>query len=180
MQYEIEAKTMLKWDSRFVDLSKFVSKWSKDPNANVGAVVVAKRGGAVSIGYNGFPIGVEDSAERLGDQAVKLELIVHAEQNALIAAGSKAEGATLYVWGKPVCARCAGAIIQAGVKRVVAVSPNSVAVSSKWHESGNLSLEMFKEAGIQVEFYNDIVAPEGIEGSVSNSKSPILKIGSNL
>ena len=98
-------------------------------------------------------MGVEDSAERLQDTDIKLELIVHAEQNALIAAGSRAHGSTIFVWGKPVCARCAGTIIQAGVKRVVALSPESVEESSKWHRTGKYAYEMFNEAGIEVDFY---------------------------
>lgn len=144
---------MNKWDTRFCELAKFVSEWSKDPNAKVGAVVFSRRGGDISIGYNGFPMGVEDSAERLEDQEIKLELIVHAEQNALIAAGSRTAGSTLYVWGKPICARCAGSIIQAGVKRVVALSPDSVASESKWHRTGKIAHQMFVEAGIEVDFY---------------------------
>lgn len=160
MQLEVKSRPMEKWDTRFVELSRFVSEWSKDPSAKVGAVVVSRRGGAVSLGYNGFPMGVEDSAERLDDKETKLELVVHAEQNALIAAGSKADGATIYVWGKPVCARCAGAIIQAGIKRVVAVSPDSVDTESKWHRTGKLSLEMFKETGIQVDFFTSPMDPD--------------------
>lgn len=153
MKLEIKAKPMKKWDQRFVELSKYISEWSKDPNAKVGAVVVAERGGAMTLGYNGFPMGVEDSAERLTDKEIKLELIVHAEQNALIAAGAKANGATIYVWGKPVCARCAGAVIQAGIKRVVALNPDSVPANSKWHKTGQLAIEMFEETGIHVDFY---------------------------
>jgi len=153
MNLFIKAKRMDKWDQRFCELAKFVSEWSKDPNAKVGAVVFSKRGGDISIGYNGFPMGVEDSAERLEDPDIKLELIVHAEQNALIAAGSRTAGSTLYVWGKPVCARCAGSIIQAGVKRVVALSPESVEQGSKWRASGIYAHQMFVEAGIEVDFY---------------------------
>lgn len=154
MQLKLEAKTMNKWDKRFIELAEYVSEWSKDPDAKVGAVVVAERGGSTSLGYNGFPMGVEDSAERLEDPDIKLELIVHAEQNALIAAGSKANNATIYVWGKPVCARCAGAIIQAGINRVVVVNPDSVQEDSKWYKTGQLGVEMFREAGIQIDFYN--------------------------
>lgn len=153
MTLKNEAKSMSKWDQRFIELSRYVSDWSKDPSAKVGAVVVSKRGGAISLGYNGFPIGVEDSADRLQDTDIKLELVVHAEQNALISAGPKADGATVYVWGKPVCSRCAGLIIQAGIKRVVALSPNVVDKESKWYKTGKLSIEMFEEAGIQVDFY---------------------------
>jgi dCMP deaminase len=144
---------MEKWDRRFCDLAKFVSEWSKDPRAKVGAVLVSRRGGDVTIGYNGFPMGVEDSVERLQDKDMKLKLIVHAEQNAIIAAGLRSEGATLFVWGKPICARCAGSIIQAGVKRVVALNPESEKEESEWRIQGELALQMFKETGVEVDFY---------------------------
>lgn len=149
----IRSKPMGKWDQRFCELAEVVSEWSKDPNAKVGAVLFAKRGGDITIGYNGFPFGVEDSVERLEDPELKLELIVHAEQNALLAAGSRAEGSTLYVWGKPICARCAGSIIQSGVKRVVALSPDAVAKESKWRKSGTYAQQMFEEAGVTMDFY---------------------------
>lgn len=156
---------MSRWDERFCSLARFVSEWSKDPNAKVGAVILSRRGGDISIGYNGFPIGVEDSVERLEDPDVKLELIVHAEQNALLAAGSRADASTIYVWGKPVCARCAGAIIQAGVRRVVALSPDAVPAESKWLATGKYAQQMFDEAGVTVDFYT--VDPENNDLTVS-------------
>ena len=60
-----------------------------------------------------------------------------------------AEGATIYVHGKPVCARCAGSIIQAGVGKVVAMHPDEVGKDSKWYETGLTAWEMFSEAPIQ-------------------------------
>ena len=143
---------MTKWDQRFCELAEFVSEWSKDPRAKVGAVVVSRRGGDITVGYNGLPMGVEDSDERLNDRDIKLEMIVHAEVNAILAAGLRAQGSTIYVWGKPVCSHCAGAIFQAGVKRVVAKSPESEN-SANWRDSGKLAIDMFKEAGIEVDFY---------------------------
>ncbi len=154
----LNAKPMDKWDERFCHLAKYISDWSKDPRAKVGAVILSKAGGDISVGYNGFPMGVEDSAARLQDQELKLELIVHAEQNALIAAGSRAYGSSIYVWGKPVCARCAGSIIQAGVKRVVAVAPN-LHGDSKWDKSGQFAQQMFMEAGVQVDYYKPTIEP---------------------
>jgi dCMP deaminase len=151
--FSIDSEPMDKWDQRFCELAKFVSEWSKDPRARVGAVLNSKRGGDVSIGYNGFPMGVEDSAERLQNKAMKLELIVHAEQNAIIAAGTRSIGSTLYVWGKPICVRCAGTIIQAGVKRVVALSPETEKEGTIWRMSGELGLTILKESGIEVNFY---------------------------
>ena len=159
MNYTISEKPMKKWDARFCELARHVSTWSKDPNAKVGAVVFCKKGGNITIGYNGFPMGVEDSADRLTNQEVKLEFVVHAEVNALIAAGSRAEGAIIYVWGKPVCARCAGPIIQAGIKKVVALAPGNS--DSKWDISGQTAHKMFLEAGIEVDFYkNEDVSSE--------------------
>ena len=164
---------MEKWDERFCDLARYISDWSKDPKAKVGAVVLSKAGGDISVGYNGFPMGVEDSAERLEDQEIKLELVVHAEQNALIAAGSRAIGSTIYVWGKPVCARCAGTIIQAGVKRVVALAPN-LNGDSKWDKSGKFAYQMFLEAGVKIDFY---IVPEEVSqpiipGGLHNKAAP--------
>jgi dCMP deaminase len=111
MALVIQSKPMGKWDQRFCDLAQFVSDWSKDPNAQVGAVIFSRRGGDITVGYNGFPMGVEDTEERLRNKSIKLDMIVHAEVNAIIAAGIRAQGSTLYVWGRPVCARCAGSII---------------------------------------------------------------------
>jgi dCMP deaminase len=144
---------MAKWDRRFCDLAKFVSEWSKDPKAKVGAVLYAKRGGDIAVGYNGFPMDVEDSIERLENDERKQECIVHAEQNTIIAAGSRSAGATLYVWGKPICGRCAGSIIQAGIIRVVALDPKSLPEDSKWRQKGIYAHEMFNEAGVKVDFY---------------------------
>ncbi len=152
MKLMFSSSPMNKWDKRFCELAEHVSTWSKDPNARVGAVLFTKKGGDISIGYNGFPMGVEDSAERLNDQDIKLELVVHAEVNAIIAAGSRAFGSTIYVWGKPICARCAGSIIQAGIKRIVALQPGDS--NSKWDRSGKTAYDMFIEAGITVDFYS--------------------------
>mgnify|MGYP000367850844 CR=1 FL=1 len=143
-----------KWDKRFKKLAKYTSRWSKD-KIKVGAIVVSKRRTVVALGYNGFPVGVEDSAERLSNQDKKLDMIVHAEVNALISAGSKAEGGTIYVWGKPVCSRCAGLIIQAGITRVVALNPYPERKDSKWRKTGKIALEMFVESEIKFDLYEN-------------------------
>ncbi|WP_305462766.1 deoxycytidylate deaminase [Photobacterium leiognathi] len=151
-KFTMNSKVMDKWDQRFCELAKHVSTWSRD-STKVGAVLFSKKGGDITVGYNGFPIGVEDTAERYDDKDTKLEFVVHAEVNAIIAAGSRAQGATLYVYGKPICARCAGPIIQSGIKRVVAMEPKT-GTDSRWDKSGKLAYQMFIEAGIDVGFYS--------------------------
>lgn len=152
MEFLINSEPMRKWDERFCLLAKHVSEWSKD-NTKVGAVLFSQKGGDITIGYNGFPMGVEDKAERLEDTDIKLEFVVHAEVNAIIAAGSRARGASMYVWGKPICARCAGPIIQAGIKRIYAQEPIRN-TDSKWDKSGLTAETMFKEAGIEITYYS--------------------------
>ena len=77
---------MNKWDRTLRELAKFVADWSKI-QAKVGAVVVSRRGGDITVGYNGLPMGVDDTEARLQDKELKLEMIVHAEVNAIVAAG---------------------------------------------------------------------------------------------
>jgi dCMP deaminase len=134
-----------KWDARFLEIAKLAATWSKDPNAQVGAVLVDSQGQVAGVGYNGFPKFVEDSAERLKDQEIKLEMVVHAEVNAILGAGQRARGGSIYVFGKPICARCAGSIIQAGVLRVIAEAPKEN-TDSKWDRSGLIGREMLEEA----------------------------------
>jgi dCMP deaminase len=137
-----------KWDKRFLSVAMLASEWSKDPKAKVGAVIVDAQGQIAGVGYNGFPKLVEDSAERYGNVDTKLEMVVHAEENAILGAGVRARGASIYVFGKPVCARCAGTIIQAGVKRVIARGP-AKGTKSKWDKSGQIARKMLGEAKIK-------------------------------
>src|SRR3990172_2103187 len=79
------------WDSRFLRLAEFVAQWSKDPNTKVGAVIVDGTHRIVSLGFNGFPRGVDDD-ERLRNRELKLKLMVHAEMNAILFAGRALDG----------------------------------------------------------------------------------------
>ena len=138
-----------KWDERYLQMAALVASWSKDPRAKVGAVIV-RNNRVVATGFNGLPSEVLDNQDRLIDKRIKLEMTVHAEENALIVAGINAEGATIYLHGKPVCARCAGSIIQAGIRRVVAMHPEtSDDKRSAWREVGLIALAMLGEAGIK-------------------------------
>ena len=74
-------------------------------------------------------------------------MVVHAEVNAILGAGTRARGGTVYVFGKPICARCAGSLIQAGIKRVISAEPQE-GTGSKWDKSGKLGHQMMAEAGL--------------------------------
>lgn len=65
-----------KWDRRFLELAKQVSTWSKDPSTKVGAVLVNEDKHVVGMGFNGFPVGVADTEERLNNRELKYKMIV--------------------------------------------------------------------------------------------------------
>lgn len=142
-----------KWDIRFLELAKHVAQWSKDPSTKVGAVLISKDGQEF-LGYNGFPRGVFDSEERLNNRELKYKLVVHAEVNAILKAGSLARGGKLYVWPSfalpPICNECCKVAIQAGVAEIIGYMPdmNDERVK-RWQESISISEAMCNEAGIQ-------------------------------
>ena len=141
-----------KWYKRYLRLAAEVATWSKDPNTQVGAVVVGSKGQILSQGYNGFPRGISDSNKRLNDRDIKLSFIVHAEMNAIYNAtysGVSLDGATIFIHGLPACSECAKGIIQVGIKRVI-VSKQCIENKPHWNDSWNKSKAMFAEAGIAV------------------------------
>lgn len=144
----------INWDRRFLELAKHISTWSKDPSSQIGAVIVNSNRIAVGMGYNGFPRGVHDSEERYQDRETKYKFVVHAEVNAILAAGSLTRGATMYVYPSfslpPICSECAKHAIQAGIIEVVGYLPVADNLRiARWAESIALSRVMFDEAGVR-------------------------------
>lgn len=134
-----------KWDARFLEVTKLVAGWSKDPSTKVGCLFVDKDKRIISQGFNGFPKTMDDDA-RLFNKEAKHRYIIHAEENALLAATQPLKGATAYIWPLHPCPRCAAKLVQAGVARVVANYPC---------EKHRLTYELdevrrlFKECGIK-------------------------------
>jgi len=136
------------WDKRFLELAELVSSWSKDPSTKVGAVIVDDKNIIVSVGFNGFPKGINDN-ERLHNRNSKYQIIIHAENNALMFAKRPLDNCTLYTYPFMPCPRCAGMIIQSGIKRVV--SYKNTIDRYRWELDFSISRELFNEAKIQLE-----------------------------
>lgn len=137
---------------KFAAIAAAAAEFSKDPSTQVGAVVVDDDGHVLSVGYNGFPRGVDDDPARYADREQKLKLIAHAESNAIAQAarcGVRLAGASLIVTALYPCSTCAKLIIQAGIKRVYAprMDPKK---SLEWFIEAQTSGLLFKEAGVQV------------------------------
>lgn len=134
-----------RWDDCFLRLAREMSRMSKDPSTQVGAVLVRGRE-VVAMGFNGFPPGVVDD-ERLDDREDKYRLVVHAEMNALLRAGGGARGCSLYLWPLPPCTSCAKHIVAAGVSEVV-LSGAAPPVPSRWRADTEKAADLLREAGL--------------------------------
>lgn len=143
-----------KWHELFFSIADVAATKSKDPSSGVGCVLVDRLNRVVSLGYNGFPRGANDSPELYNDRARKLRRVVHAEANAIVTAAAKGisvEGSTAYVT-KPPCSYCAGLLINAGVSKVNFRIPSDDFMD-RWREDITESLSLFSESGIFVMGY---------------------------
>lgn len=141
-----------KWDKRYLSLACEVATWSKDPSSKIGAVAVSDNKQVLATGYNGFPRGIDDLPGRYDNRELKYKYVVHAEQNVIYNAtynGVSLNGATLYVYGLPVCGSCALGIVQVGIKRIVMPKMD---YPERWMESFNFSASLFNEAKVKYEF----------------------------
>jgi dCMP deaminase len=143
-----------KWDKRFMELAKLVATWSKDPGTKVGACIVDPETKEVrSLGYNGFPRGVNDDVSARWERPLKYSFAEHAERNAIYNAGlsgARLRGCTMYVTF-PTCNDCARAIIQSGLKRLVILRVPADKILPMWADQMKPSYEMLSEAGVAVE-----------------------------
>lgn len=134
-----------------LDGAEWMSRRSKDPNHQVGAIILRPDGTLVSGGYNGFPRGTNDDPDLYADKLTKRLRTQHAERNAINFARESLEGCTIFVSPLHPCSQCAGSIINAGIKKVVARV--RLGAASQWQESFDVAAEMFAEAGVEVTLY---------------------------
>ena len=138
-----------KWAQRFFQMAELVGSWSKDPSTQVGAVIT-QGNRVVSVGFNGYPRGVGDSAD-MDDREIKLLKTIHAEENAILFAKRDLTGCEIFVTHFP-CPNCAAKIIQTGIS-TVHCQAQSEEFLSRWGEKFKISEAMFEEAGVQVSWY---------------------------
>jgi dCMP deaminase len=149
--------TEQRWHEYFLDMCVEQASFSKDPDTQVGSVIVGSDNKVRSVGFNRFPDGIEETYERLHNRDLKLSLIVHAELNAICYAakhGIPLLGSTLYLtatddtglkWGGPPCSKCMPHVIQSGIKRIISRPPK---LHSKWANDLAKSSELICETKI--------------------------------
>ena len=145
------------WDEYFMKITETVSERATCDRGKAGCIIVRNKR-ILCTGYVGSPQGLPhcDDVGHLfktvknedGSQSKHCVRTVHAEQNAICQAarrGIALEGGTIYVRMTP-CRTCAMLIINCGIERVVC--------EKKYH-AGAESEEMFKAAGIELNYFSD-------------------------
>lgn len=138
------------WDEYFTEMCALVASRSRD-DCPVGVVIVGEEQVVLATGYNGLPRKVSDLEFRFGDAEEKLRWVVHAEANAICNAarvGVSLLNSTLYV-NKFPCAACAGAIVQAGVQRLV-TEDDHMWRKNPTGDRGSRALRILMEAGVEI------------------------------
>ncbi len=145
--------TLTKWHIRFIELAKHIASWSKDRSTKVGAVAIGPNREICSVGYNGFPRGVDDDIEERHERPAKYSWTEHSERNCIYNAsriGVSLDGCELYCTHFP-CPDCARGIIQSGITTVFYPEDSSEdarGFRERSYESHKISLEMFISSGV--------------------------------
>lgn len=142
-----------KWEYRYLEVAKKVSRWSKDPSTQCGSVIVDIDNKIVSTGFNGFPKHIFDNILRYKDRDLKYQLVVHSEINTLLQAKQSVKGFSIYSYPMIPCIRCCVTLIQAGITKIV-TCPISKKLKIRWDPT--LCEEILKEAGIELIYIDSI------------------------
>jgi dCMP deaminase len=130
--------------------------FSKDPNTKVGCLLLAPDSYQIlSLGYNGFPRGVNEKDPQRWERPEKYYFVEHSERNCLYNAcrsGVNTNGSIAVITLYP-CSDCCRALIQSGIKTVITVEPDFT--NERWGEDFKRSELMFGEAGVQVFILRD-------------------------
>ncbi len=147
------------WDEYFMELANTVARRATCDRGRSGCVIVRNKQILVT-GYVGSPRGLPhcDEVGHLlkkvthedGNTSTHCMRTVHAEQNAICQAarlGISLEGGTCYCRMTP-CRTCAMLLINSGIERIVC--------EKKYH-AGKESEEMFRQAGVEIQYFHDEV-----------------------
>ena len=145
----------MNWDELFILQAAVIAQKSKDPSTKVGCVIVGDGNAVLSMGFNGFPRGIDENDKSRWERPEKYQWIEHAERNAIYNAarhGINLNGSRLYLnWDpKGICSDCARALVQVGVKEIIGPKKPFPGKGAGEHYSIDHSEIMFKEIGIGI------------------------------
>lgn len=144
----ISTNSALNWDEYFMLQAMIAAFKSKDPATKVGSVFVDQNNHQITMGYNGFIAGIDETKLPWGkEKSVSLEFqkygyVVHSEANAILHASRSLEGSKAYVTLFP-CNECAKLIASSKVKEVIYLSDKHQET-----EANRIAKKIFELSGI--------------------------------
>ena len=156
----ISTNSALNWDEYFMLQAMIAAFKSKDPATKVGSVFVDQNNHQITMGYNGFVAGIDETKLPWGkDKSVSLEYqkygyVVHSEANAILHTSRSLEGSKAYVTLFP-CNECAKLIASSKVKEVIYLSDKHQET-----EANRIAKKIFELSGItyrQLSFRGEIL-----------------------
>lgn len=148
---------MMNWDEYFLNMLPAIAARSKDPNTQVGCVIVGPDKEVRSMGYNSFPRGINDKVPERFERPEKYAWIEHADRNAIYNAarvGIPLNGCTMYLPFMP-CMDCSRGIVQSGIIRVVVDGLTHLAKSTdpRWIGDFQRTQVLLLEAGVELRLW---------------------------
>jgi dCMP deaminase len=131
-----------------------VSLRSKDPNTKVGCVIVDQNNHQLTMGYNGFPAGINETkltwnnSKESPYEDRKYGYVVHSEANAILHANNNLKGSRIYVTLFP-CEECSKMLITKGIKEVIYLSDKN-----KGAPSNKIAKKLLRLAKVKCRQYN--------------------------
>lgn len=115
-------------DKYYIQMLKLVGSRGTCARRQVAAIIIDCKGRLIATGYNGVPSGMphcidypcEGARDSSGDNSRCIA--IHAEQNAIMQAGSRLKEATTIYCSTTPCFNCSKLIISSGIKNVIATS----------------------------------------------------------
>jgi len=156
----ISTQSPISWDEYFMLQAMLASFKSKDPSTKVGCVFVDSENHQITMGYNGFVAGIDESKLPWGkDPSVSLEhqkyaYVVHSEANAILHSKSSLEGSRCYVTLFP-CNECAKLISSKKVSEIVYLSDKH-----QTYESTKVAKRIFDLSGVSYRQF--VVRPDSL------------------
>lgn len=136
------------WQEYFIGLAQAVSARSHDTQTQHGCIITDAHNRILSVGYNGFPKGLDDTLLP-NTRPDKYPWMIHAERNALSNCTIRPENGIAYVTGQ-CCNDCIMALWQEGITKVYMRKNHGTHLFDNSHqERFNLFVNM---SGIDIEY----------------------------
>lgn len=148
-------KALIRKFLKYLPDAKAAMGRSKDRSTKVGAVAIDDDFNLRMSGYNGMARGINDDVNARHERPAKYMWMAHAEENCVAQAartGTVLKGCTVLVTSLFPCTTCSRMMIQAGIVRILA--PRQQA-NQRWDEQSAVALEMLREAGVEIIYYEE-------------------------